>query len=330
MSTALVMTVRDEREMLRPNLLYHHFLGVDRCYVYDDGSTDGTAESVADLSFVAVRPSVGPADFADTSGARWSEQYASHVGARQRVNIEHAVATASSEGFQWLLAFDADEFVVVDRHSQARGSLGTKLNQLPADVEGAVFKPLEVLQRRLKYDDVLVEETLFKRTDSRATHVTFDPFSDAKRKVSVAYGHAAGKMAVRLSSRPRPKSTHRFVHSDGSALRTRPLGDLLHFYSHDADAFIHKFRLIHDHPDKHVQGSDVAFQKRLWRDVVNKSGMDDGQLREYFRKWVMFTGDDVRELRRSGRLPFLASTPVVVEVTALRDALNEMRREGAA
>jgi hypothetical protein len=59
-SVALVMTVRDEVEFLRPNLLYHRFLGVGTAYVYDDGSTDGTAESVADLPFVRVAPSVDP------------------------------------------------------------------------------------------------------------------------------------------------------------------------------------------------------------------------------------------------------------------------------
>ena len=202
MSVALVMSVRDEREMLRPNMLYHHFLGVDKCFVYDDGSTDGTAETVDDLDFVTFRASVGPADLDDESGKRWAEQYGSHVGARQRVNIEHAVGIAAAEGFEWLLAFDADEFVVVDRHHQAPGALAAHLSALPASIEGAVFKPLEVMQRRLVYADVLAEETLFKRTDASATHITYDPFTKTERTIPVAYGHAAGKMAVRPKVTP--------------------------------------------------------------------------------------------------------------------------------
>ena len=307
--------------MLRSNLLYHHYLGVEKCFVYDDGSTDGTQETLADLDFVVLRPSVGLTEL-DSSSERWAGQYDTHVGARQRVNIEHAVETASGQGFEWLLAFDADEFIVVDRTTPVAGALRVALNALPADIEGAVFKPLEVLQRRVEYTDVLVEETLFKRTDAKESRKTYDPFAGKEVAVPIAYGHQAGKMGVRLGANPKPKSTHRFVHADGSPLRTRTVGDLLHFYSHDSRAFIEKFRLIKDHPNRHVQGTEVALQKRLWRDVVNRAGLDAAQLRDYFAKWVMFSDGEVDRLSRRRGLPFLPSQPVLVEVTSVREALR--------
>ena len=103
MSIALVMTVRDEVEFLRQNLLYHQFLGAETAYVYDDGSTDGTADSVADLPFVRVAPTVSPdalppEDRTDAS-ADEPERY---VTSRQNMNTIDAMRRARADGMTWL------------------------------------------------------------------------------------------------------------------------------------------------------------------------------------------------------------------------------------
>jgi len=38
-----------------------------------------------------------------------------------------------------------------------------------------------------------------------------------------------------------------------------------------------------------VYGNPVVFQKRLWRDVVNRLGWTDEELRDYFARWLMFS-----------------------------------------
>jgi hypothetical protein len=322
-SVALVMTVRDEVEFLRPNLLYHRFLGVGTAYVYDDGSTDGTAESVADLPFVRVAPSVDPAslgeDDADGSAARY-------VTSRQNMNTLDAMRRARADGAAWLLAIDADELACVDLEAQPPGALAAALATVPAGVEAVVLRALEIVQRRMAFDDVFAGETLFKRADVGLQHRTLDPFTGKMHRVRGVYGHTAGKSAARLAADLRPATVHRFRRRDGSQPPSTDLGWVLHYYCHSFEAFVRKFRLFSDHPDVHLRGHEVQLQKRLWRDVVNRSGMGEEELRDYYRRWVMFDDEAIARLRRPRRrLGLLAQPPALVEVQAARRAFAELR-----
>lgn len=325
MTIAAVMTVRDERAMLRTNLLYHRFIGVDVVLLYDDGSTDGTADSIADLGFVEVRPTVGRDELGDRPElGRFLETFDTHFVARQSLNTAHAIDVARSTGIEWLVAIDADELVAVDLETAEPNSLRAFLGGQTASTEAVVIPPLEIVQRRVEYDDVIREETLFKRVDTGAERTTYDPFEKRTRKIPVVYGHSAGKSAVRLGADVVPRTSHRFVHGDGTSLNSVEGGYLLHYYSHSFDAFVHKFRLIRDHPDRHVQGDDVVYQKRLWRDVVNRSGLDDGQLLDYYQRWIMFGDAEIEELVRPRGVNPLRRRPTLVEVTSVQSALRSI------
>jgi len=318
---ALVMTVRDERDMLRSNLLYHHYTGVDVCYIYDDGSTDGTMESIADLPFVVARTSADSRDTAvPQSLAGVSPEMHDHFAYRQLMNVVHASESARQAGAEWLVGVDADELVVADLTSSAEGALLRLLRSQPKSIDGVIFRPLEVLQRRLHYSNVMVEETLFKRWDSGSTRKTFDPFQNVSHEVPIIYGHRVGKMAIRTDRSLTPKDNHRFITPNGEKPSTVEQGSLLHFYSHDVGAFVRKFRVMKDHPDRHVQGNPVVVQKRLWRDVVNRSGFSDAELEDYYSRSVMFSAAEVDKLSHRGRMPW-SGPPAVVEVTVVRDAL---------
>ena len=67
---AVVMTVKNEREVLRSNILFHRHLGVERFYVFPDDDAEGTGESVADLDFVEVSGSMSAARFLGTESHR--------------------------------------------------------------------------------------------------------------------------------------------------------------------------------------------------------------------------------------------------------------------
>ena len=54
MKIGIATTVKNEEALLRYNLLYHHYLGVDKFFIFSDGSTDKTIESVEDLPFVHI------------------------------------------------------------------------------------------------------------------------------------------------------------------------------------------------------------------------------------------------------------------------------------
>ncbi len=318
-SIALVMTVRDERVLLRANLLYHHFLGVDRCFVYDDGSVDGTLDTISDLPFVVVRRSADAATTPVPSALAQALDRDFFVW-RQLLNVVQALDDAQASGIDWLVAIDADELVALDRRVARPNALAQALHGQPRSVDAVLFRPLEVLQRREAYGDVMVEETLFKRDHPGATRTTWNPFTNQVVRIPILYGHRNGKMAVRVKAGTQPRTIHRFVGPTGRSLATRAVGDLLHYYSHDFEAFRNKFRLISAHPDHHLHGGPVVLQKRLWRDVVNHAGLDDEQLREYYRRWVMFDEALIDRLSRPRR--FRLGAAPIVEVTSIRDLMS--------
>jgi hypothetical protein len=330
MSVALVMTVRDEQELVRANLLYHRYLGVELAFVYDDGSTDRTVESIADLPFVRVQPTVSPSDVAeDEHAGLTAEALQRHVTARQNLNAIHAMELARAADAQWLLSIDADELACLDLSRSEPDQLARALAGVPPTTEAVVLRPLEIVQRRLSYDDVLADETLFKRSDVKLERSTYDPFEKRLRVVPGVYGHFAGKSAVRLGAAARPSTVHRFVRPDGKRLRTADLGYLLHYYCHSFEAFVRKFRAFRDHPDRHLRGQEVPLQKRLWRDVVNRAGLDEDELRDYYARWVMFGEQDIARLMHRRALGLLPLPPALVEVTAVRRALEAMRTPSA-
>ena len=158
-------------------------------------------------------------------------------------------------------------------------------------------------------------------------HKTFDPFTSTTHMVRGVYGHTLGKGAARLSADLRPATVHRFRRRGGARARSTDLGWLLHYYCHTFEAFVRKFRLFRDHPDIHLRGHEVQLQKRLWRDVVNRSGMSDEELRDYFERWVQFDDEEIARLRHRRRFGVLPQAPAIVEVTAARDAFAQMRSE---
>ncbi len=295
---AAVMTVRDEREFLRKNLLYHHFLGVTQFYIYDDGSQDGTLETVADLPYVTARPTVALSEVSVGPDLDMAvRKYATDHVARQMLNSAHAMDLAREAGASWLLGFDADELICIDRQKALPGALATFLNAQPASVDVVTFRPLEAVQRKAHYDDVMTEETLFKIASAGAMHETYDPFTKRVHQIDAVYGHKAGKQAVRTTIESIPYSVHRFRAPGGRKLRDIEKGDLLHYYAPDFESFVRKFHVMKDHPDTHVDGRTVVIQKRLWRDVVNKSGMSEDELRDYYQRWVMFNEDQQGKLQ---------------------------------
>jgi hypothetical protein len=325
LTVAIVMTVRDEQELLRSNLLYHRYIGVEHAYVYDDGSRDGTLASIADLDFATVKPTVPRDLFRDRGDlAGFVASYQTHLTARQSLNVVDAMADARAAGATWLAHIDADELLAADLTQQKAGALRELFDGQAATTDAVIFKPLEVLQRRLEYDDVFTQESLFKRGNAQDRRKTYDPFQKRTEEVSIIYGHSVGKSAVRLDAGAIPATVHRFGRADGRPLASREAGHLLHYYCHSFEAFVSKFRLMKDHPDKHVRGDNVVLQKRLWRDVVNRAGLDEAALRDYYEQWVMFGSDEVARLSKPHGWGPLRQLPVVVEVDAVRRVMDQI------
>jgi hypothetical protein len=322
MRPGLVMTVRDERRLLRTNLLFHRHLGIERVYLYDDGSSDGTLDTVRDLGFVSVRPSVSPERFRDRETDATFLRTDTWATVRQRLNAWAALEEARDDRLDWLLHLDADELVCPDLRHAPAGQLCEFLTDIPPVVSQVRFTTLEAVQRRAVYQDVFAEETLFKLPQGRITRHIRDPLRGRELRVDGFYGHRAGKSAVRTGVPARPRSPHVFMAPDGGRLESQWAGHHLHYYACGASVFADKFRRLRGHPDTWASGAPLEPHQRLWRDLASAATFSDAELVSYYDDSVRFSEPDVERLLRPRRFGLLPAPPAVVEVTAVREALR--------
>ena len=330
---ALEATVKNERHLLRFNLLYHHYLGVEKCFVFDDGSTDDTNDTIRDLPFVQIAPSTAPERFAGQSEyAEFLARAGDFHCARQNLNSLSAMQQSQEEGFDWIISLDADELVCTDLNQAYPGQLVDFFTQIPSAIELVRFSTLELVQRDVDYTNVFAEGTLFKMLElgKYITHWMYNPFRRWLNMHRGFYGQGMGKSAVKTGIKAKPKTPHKYVHLDGSRLNTLWKGYLLHYHCYNFPDFIRKYRNFKTHPDAYISGAMVEPVKRLWRDVVNNPDFSEEYLHQYFRRWIAFGDRAVQRLRRDRQFRFFSRPSPLVEVTAVRQAFSRDLKEQEA
>lgn len=161
-----VMTVRNEHDLLRNNILFHRLVGIDRFYIYLDHPTDSSARTVGDLDCVSINHSRLPNWLTQqevSNADHLSRRFHTHHTARQLINCHDAVRRAREEGVQWLVSIDPDELISLDDQFVRARCLADYLSQLPQSVETVTFPANEVLSTRNAYQNVFAEEVRFKR-----------------------------------------------------------------------------------------------------------------------------------------------------------------------
>jgi len=324
MKLALVITVKNERTLLRQNLEYHHKLGIDHAYVFLDDTEDNTVETIEDLPYVDIFHSVNPLLYKDCKDlSEFTKNYAEHHTARQMLNMYHAKQLACKSSYDWIIAIDADELICIDLQKTYPGQLHNFFKVIPDGVNHIRFSTLEVLQHRMTYKNVFLEETLFKAPDVKLNHRVFDPIHKKFLNIKGYYGQTKGKSAVRPSIPSKPKSTHKFVNLDGTALETIWHGFLLHYYAYDFNDFVKKFRNFKHRPNYYIIGSKVEDVKLLWRDLVNDPNMLKGELKEYYKRWVLFSHREVDILKRNRVLWVFPKSPGVIRVNSIKNLIED-------
>ena len=113
---AIAVIVKDEVQDLEEWIVFHALQGVRHFYIYDNGSTDGTLDLVADLAKVWPITSIPWVNFIDEPSP-------------QRLAFIHALTNFGAD-YRWMMFTDPDEFVFPIEGESILDVLGT-LDHLP-------------------------------------------------------------------------------------------------------------------------------------------------------------------------------------------------------
>ena len=110
---ALCYTVKNDRDLLKYSCLYHLKKGCSRIYIFNDGSTDGTIDTIKDLPNITIINNVKP--FINDNSPKWIKdlmhRWDDSFDVRKRINTYNAAKLAEIENIQWIGSIDSDEVI---------------------------------------------------------------------------------------------------------------------------------------------------------------------------------------------------------------------------
>ena len=305
MKVAVVMTVKNEARLLRQNVLYHLGIGVHKIFVYLDKTTDNGAETIKDLEAVVINESVVAKTYQDKPYLEkfWSNALEHHT-ARQCLNTYDAMQTCKAEQIDWLISLDADElFLSSINNDLSLKNFFEEAKQKEADVIS--LRPMEVVAKKMAYNYVMQEETLFKTQKNfqskfdQIYHKIYDPYNQTHKTVSFWLGHTMGKAVIRVSNNIIPDNVHRYIALDGAKLNIVSLGYLLHYHIYDFEDFIKKFQNFKERPDTFLSGNKIEDLKSLWIKLVNDPNYTPEYLKVYFEENLLFGPTKLKGLKKT-------------------------------
>jgi hypothetical protein len=109
---AIVAIARDERPFIDEWLLYHHLIGADHIFVYDDDPVPN------------LRSFLGPHNNYATI-VRWFETHPPQKRGHQQVAAYQHALTHFLPNFEWVAFIDIDEFIILEKHENLREFLNS-------------------------------------------------------------------------------------------------------------------------------------------------------------------------------------------------------------
>jgi hypothetical protein len=297
-SIAIVITAKNERRLLKSNLLYHFALGISRAYIYFDDTTDDGSKSIKNLPNVVFQNSVAPNKYKHLEYLdKFTSKADEHHTARQCLNTYDAKVKCQKEGIDWLISIDADELFYPGPDIK---DFTIFLNNLEK-YDIIKLLPLEVINRKMSYTNVILEETLFKTKKnfkSKLDQIYFNiknPYGNKPLTTSYWSGHTMGKCIINVKSEIIPKNVHRYETKDSSKIKSVTKGNILHYHMYDFEDFMKKFKNFEHHPPVFLSGNDIGSLKSLWIQLVNDPNVSIEELRQYYKSNILF---DTKKLKR--------------------------------
>lgn len=330
MKTALVLTVKNEARLLRQNLLYHLAIGVEKIFVYFDGTTDDGKEQIDDLPNVVIQDSVSAKKYVHLPYLEkfWSNAQKHHT-ARQCLNTFDALKQCEALGFEWLISLDADEVLVPDISNEK--DIRHFFSKIPEATDIVRFKTFEVIGRKEVYQNVIAEETWFKTQKNFKSH--FDnifikienPYSGKNIRSSFWLGHTMGKSAIRTKRNIIPKNVHRYSTISGTSPTIANKGYLLHYHLYDFPDFVKKYENFKNRATTYLSGNNIDSLKSLWIRMINDQEQTEEKLKEYFQLNLFYDGSKLKRLQQTRYFNlFRRKEDAVVEVDFPKKILSQI------
>lgn len=257
-------------------LAHHRLLGVDRFFIADHGSTDGTSDILRQLAAAGI-----------LSWRPWSDQ----PEVNPQISAYRSLLAEFGDQVDWMAFLDADEYI----WAQSAESLCDFLGGMPSDV-GAVA---------LNWATYGSSDRYFHTDDP--TPARFIWHADATRSVNRNFKTVARPRSIRDFTCPHnvildPASRH--VHTDGTTKRSAPSdGRMGGKYAHcQSDAICwERFRVNH-----YIIRSleEYATKKSRRGRAYSPSGLDD----------LYFWGHDFHDKASAGSEAYLRDLRAEMEV----------------
>ncbi len=331
MRVALVITVKNEARLLRQNLRYHLAIGIEKIYVYFDGTTDNGKQLIANIEGVESNDSISAEKFKHLD---YMEHLCSNANvihtARQCLNTYDAQMKCRDLGIDWLISLDADELFLTDYKNAI--NLSAFFEPLKS-FDVIQLQTLEVLTTKIAYQNVMLEETQFKVQKNFKSHFNriyysfYNPYNRQSIVHSYWLGHNMGKLAIRVNSETIPKNVHRYKTIDESPLKSIKRGFLLHYHLYDFKDFLKKYKNFKAHPNTFLSGNNIGALKTLWRDMVNDKQFSEAYLKDYFQKNILIDKKKYRQLLYLRYFSFIKrKMPAIVNVTLPKEVLEKVKQ----
>ncbi len=321
-SVAIAMTIKNEAAILRKNILYHKKLGVDKFYIFDDGSIDNTRETVEDLDYVCFQDSVDGDQYKSRNELKiFTDNWKTHHPARQSLNVLWASEHARSKGYNWIISLDADELICLNHEHQKPGELKKFFSSIPLNTETVLFKNLEVVQRLLSSENIFLEETLFKQNTKKIKRKMWDPIKKEYFNIYGYYGQGRGKSAFNLEIEAKHGTVHKFVGlKDDKNLNTYLAPQsLLHYFFYDFDDFYRHTKNYVKLKNKRMHGSIIERQKQVWRDFVNNEDISKEEAKKYYQEHILYNNDEISKGLKNKIFGIFNIEPTITKITAVRN-----------
>jgi len=292
---AIAMLVKNEARFLAHHLRHHHALGAEACWIFFDGSTDGST------AIAAAHPWVESFLVDPGQSARFP-----YIADLQRACMDFSVRRARERGIDWLLAIDPDEFIDPGPGAGAGPWLRDRLARIPSNTWMVRFDVREAVPLHAP-DRPWFESHRWFQTRPGWPRSLHHPLKNLSTLWTEYLGHNQGKAAIRTNAPAQAYDAHRWTAAQWAALPLRPEyavlptesgGILRHFPITGPEHWLEKYRSFNREPAVWICQKPVEPPKQWWKELA--AALPAEEASAYYRQHVAAAPDALAQACREG------------------------------